>query len=67
MGKGVQFRPQPGDGSRHERFLRVVKNHGKVVAQEQMAQEDERTVHALVLDGQPFGNHDVISARQLES
>ena len=57
-GKGVQFRTEPGDGSRHERFLRVFKNHGKVVAQEQMAQEDERTVHALVLDGQPFRNHE---------
>src|SRR6266566_117205 len=37
MGKGVQFRTEPGDGRGHERFLRGFKNHGKVVAQEQMA------------------------------
>ncbi len=29
MGKGVQFRTEPGNGRRLERFLRDVKNHGK--------------------------------------
>ena len=66
MGKGVQFRPQAGDGSRHERFLRVFKNHGKVVAQEQMAQEDERIVMPLRWTASLSEITNVISVRQLE-
>ena len=60
MGKGVQFRPEPGDGRGHERFLRDFKNHGKVVAQEQMAQEDERRTAS------PSEITNVVSARQLK-
>ena len=66
MGKGVQFRPEPGDGRGHERFLLVFKNHGKVVAQEQMAQEDKRTVRPLRWTASLSEITNVISARQLE-
>jgi len=60
MGNGVQFRTEPGYGRRHERFLRDFKNHGKVVAQEQMAQEDERRTAS------PSEITNVVSARQLK-
>jgi hypothetical protein len=66
MGKGVQFRTEPGDGRRHERFLRGFKNHGKVVAQEQMAQENERTVIPLRWTASISEITNVISVRQLE-
>jgi hypothetical protein len=66
IGKGVQLRTEPGDGRGHERFLHGLKNHGKVVAQEQMAQEDERTVMPLRWTASLSEITNVISVRQLE-
>ena len=66
MGNGVQFRTEPGYGRRHERFLRDFKNHGRVVAQEQMAQEDERIVMPLRWTASLSEITNVISVRQLE-